>query len=73
MADSENTDEERYLHEMLAMLRDNYAKAAEPYLKRLAEIHAMRRPQPIVIPIERQHVLWKMLMEQGVAPHSKSA
>ena len=49
--------EERYLRETLVMLQESYAQAAEPYIKRLIMITALRPPAPIVIPIEQAQVL----------------
>ena len=39
------TNEERFLHEMLAQLQAEYAKAAQPYLDRLAMIRSLRTPR----------------------------
>lgn len=36
------SEEERYLHEILTLIKEQYARAAQPYVNRLAEIHAMR-------------------------------
>ena len=41
--------EERYIHQMLAMLRESYDKAAKPWLDRLATIHAHRPPSPMIV------------------------
>lgn len=43
------SNEERYLHEMLSLLQEQYARAAKPYIDRLAQIHAMRMPAPMII------------------------
>ncbi len=56
--------EERYLREMLAMLREGYEKAAKPYIDRLAEIQAMRPPSPVIIATEQARML--MPMSAGV-------
>ncbi len=37
-------EQERRCHEMLEMLQDHYHKAAEPWLRQLAQIHATRHP-----------------------------
>lgn len=49
--------EERYLRETLVMLQESYARAAEPYIKRLAMITSRRPPAPIVIPMEQAEAL----------------
>ena len=41
------SEEEKYLHEMLAILHRQYLKDAQPYIDRLARIVAMRPPPPI--------------------------
>lgn len=41
--------EERHLKTQLIELEREYRKKAEPYIKRLAEIEAMKPPPPIVI------------------------
>lgn len=46
--DSPETEEE-YLHCMLAIIRDAYAREASPYLKRLAHIAACKPPQPFFL------------------------
>ena len=49
--------EERYLRETLVMLQESYARAAEPYIKRLVLISNRRPPAPIVIPIDQAQAL----------------
>jgi hypothetical protein len=44
-------DDERRIREMLAILYDDYLKNAEPYLKMLERIYAMRTP-PILMKID---------------------
>ena len=41
-------DEERYLHQMLNLLREQHDKAAKPYYDRLAAIHAMKPVSMVV-------------------------
>lgn len=53
--------EERYLRETLVMLQESYAKAAEPYVERLALISSRRPPAPIVIPVEQAQALGLLL------------
>lgn len=43
-------DERKYLLEMLAMLQESYEKAAEPYIKHLAAIEAMKKTYIVVTP-----------------------
>lgn len=47
------SDEERYLHDMLTLLQGQYIKARKPYIDRLAEIHALKMPLPIKVPIDQ--------------------
>ncbi len=42
--DDQLDEQERLCHEMLDRLQDYYRNAAEPYLKQLSEIHALRSP-----------------------------
>jgi hypothetical protein len=35
---------ERHLHSILAQIREDHAKAAEPFIKRLMEIQILRQP-----------------------------
>ena len=49
--------EERYLRETLAMLQEDYGKAAKPYIDRLVAIHAMRPPAPMVVTLEQARML----------------
>jgi hypothetical protein len=58
--DCANASEERYLHEMIAMLQESYAKAAKPYVDRLAAIYAMRPPAPMIVPVEQAQALGLM-------------
>ncbi|MDD5371428.1 MAG: hypothetical protein PHQ40_20305 [Anaerolineaceae bacterium] len=47
------SEEERYLHEMVAMLQESYAKMAQPYLNRLAEIQYLKQgPDPVLVTVE---------------------
>ena len=39
------SEEERILHETLAQLQAEYAKAAQPYIDRLAMIRSLRTPR----------------------------
>ncbi len=41
--------EEQFLHEQLLRLHESYMKDAEPLLKRLADIEAMKSPPPILV------------------------
>jgi hypothetical protein len=41
--------EEQFLHEQLCRLHESFMKDAEPFLKRLAYIEAMKRPAPIFV------------------------
>lgn len=41
----EESDDERLLHELLAQLQAEYAKAAQPYIDRLAMIRGLRTPR----------------------------
>ena len=45
--------EERYIHEALHMLANNYEKARRPYIARLMAIHNMRPPAPIFVTREQ--------------------
>lgn len=51
--------EERYLRETLAMLQESYAKAAKPYIDRLAALHSRRVPK-IVVTVEQAQALGLM-------------
>ena len=42
------SEEERILHETLAQLQAAYAKAAQPYIDRLALIRSLRTPTLII-------------------------
>lgn len=46
---SELDQYEAYLVSMIQNLRSDYEKAAEPYFKRLAEVHGLRPLPPIFI------------------------
>ena len=46
--DCADTAEERYLREILAMLQENYIKAAKPYIDKLVAIHSRSIPQMLV-------------------------
>lgn len=43
------TAEARHLHEMLANLRRDYEKAAQPYIDRLVMIQSLRSPAPMLV------------------------
>jgi len=57
--------EERCLREMLAMLQEDCARAAKPYIDRLVTIHSMRPSPPMVVPLtlEQAQALGIMLGE----------
>lgn len=43
-------DEERQLHDILAMLREDYERAAKPFLDRLGVIYSIRQmEEPVVV------------------------
>ena len=42
--------EDQYLHECLWRLQEEYAKAAKPFVDRLALIQSLRPPNPIFLP-----------------------
>ena len=44
----EESDDERVLHEILAQLQAEYAKAAQPYIDRLVRIRSLRTPTLII-------------------------
>lgn len=46
--DDDISEHERLLHEMLAQLQAEYAKAAQPYIDRLALIRSLRTPTLII-------------------------
>ena len=46
--EDEESDDERILHEILAQLQAEYAKAAQPYIDRLARIRSLRTPTLII-------------------------
>ncbi len=46
--DCADAAEERYLREMLAMLREEYARASKPYIDRLVALHSLKLPQMLV-------------------------
>jgi len=49
--------EERHLHEMLRMLQESYAKAAKPYIDRLAAIQSARPPPPMLVTREQAEAM----------------
>ncbi len=51
------SEEERYLREMLEMLRENYEKAAKPYVDRLAENQAILQPRTVIATAEQSQML----------------
>ena len=53
MCEEIENEEERYCHQMLAMLQESYVKAAKPYMDRLVRINAM---QPVSILITREQL-----------------
>ncbi|MDD5370832.1 MAG: hypothetical protein PHQ40_17255 [Anaerolineaceae bacterium] len=56
--ESEYSEEERYLHEMVAMLQESYARMALLYLNRLAEIQYLKQgPDPILVTVEEAKAL----------------
>jgi hypothetical protein len=65
--------EEEYLHEIIAMLREQYAKAVQPYIDRLVQIQAMRAPAPMIVSVDqsRQLGLLPPDMETTVLDHSE--
>lgn len=40
---------EAFLIEMLQILSRDYQKAAEPYLRRLSDLHSLRSPAPVFV------------------------
>lgn len=50
-------EEERYLLKTLAMLQESYAKAAKPYIDRIAMIHSYRKPEPLFVTIEQAQAM----------------
>ena len=46
--DDDISNDERILHDMLAQLQAEYAKAAQPYIDRLARIRSLRTPTLII-------------------------
>jgi hypothetical protein len=65
--------EEEYLHEILAMLREQYAKAVQPYIDRLVQIQAMRASAPMIVSVDqaRQLGLLPPDMTTTVSDHSE--
>ena len=57
--------EERYVHEILAKLREDYAKAAQPYFDRLAMIHSLRPMPPLIVTVEQAR-------ELGLTPNAET-
>ena len=52
--DCARSENERYLLEMLATLKESYAKAAKPYIDRLVAIRMIEaHPRPIVMTAEQ--------------------
>lgn len=70
---AENDVEERYLREHLARLQESYARAAKPYIDRLAAINAMRQPAPMIVTLEQAQALGLMPANANVCglPHGK--
>lgn len=56
--------EDQYLREILAMLRENYDKAAKPYIERLAMIRSHRKPEPIFVTIEQAKAMGFDILQQ---------
>ncbi len=50
-------DEEQYLISILEILRAEYAKAAQPYLARLAMIRSRKGPPSIFVTVEQAQEL----------------
>ena len=50
-------DEERYLIKILDRLREEHAKAAQPYLARLAAIRVRENPPSIFVTVEQAQEL----------------
>lgn len=48
MTDEEMEQQHRQIHEVLSMLREQYALACKPYLQMLINLEAMRPPRYIV-------------------------
>jgi hypothetical protein len=51
--DDDISEHERLLHEMLAQLQAEYAKAAQPYIDRLVMIRSLRTPTIVILPPEK--------------------
>jgi hypothetical protein len=51
-------DEERCLREVIALLHEEYARAAKPYIDRLVTLHCMRPPAPLVLPLVPPPTFW---------------
>lgn len=49
--------EEEYLHEAIAALQKQYARAAKPYIDRLVAIQSMKSPPPMFISVEQATLL----------------
>lgn len=57
---NDDMTEEQYLREILAVLENDYAKAAKPYIDRLTAIYAMRAPAPIIMQRDQAQMLGLM-------------
>lgn len=58
--------EERYLREVLAMLRRDFDRAAKPYMDRLVQIASMRLPPRVI------HVTESMGAFAGAVVHERA-
>ena len=50
-------DEEHFLRETIAMLKESYDKAVKPYIDRLVMIQCHRKPDPIFVTIEQARAM----------------
>ena len=73
-------NEEQYLLEMLASLRLDYERQAEPIIRQLSAIRAMRSPEPIFLTIDKAKAMVYLempaqptLMEPFAAPADDGA
>lgn len=57
LGDDFNNAEERYLLEMLAILRESYEKMTKPYIDRLVSIRSMRPTAPMLVTRQQAEAL----------------
>ena len=66
MADA-NEDYESYLKRTIAEIQEQFHKAAEPYVRKLVEIYALKPPSPMIICAEQAQAMGLFAASEPVA------